>query len=473
MLLSQPLYAEPLSLSLNPQPAVSLVPDIRAGDGLIEQQNERFLGEKIYREIHQHLPLVNDIWLQDQLNQIFLKIWAQTNAPEPIGLLLIDDPQVNAFAAPGGVFAINTGLILLAKNSDEVASVIGHEIAHVTQKHYSRSQEAFKGQGLLALAGILVGAAIASQGDGSAGSAVMLGTQAALMDRQLSYSRNQEREADRVGMQYMAAAGYNPASMADFFERMQRSSSQLSFMPEFWLTHPLTTQRMSEARLRASQLPPVKLTMDNQQYDLIRWYTGVITHKATEAQLLTLVAQKNQAATLALTTLYIQQNDLQKAQQLLEGVEPVTKHTVLAVLLQTDIFLNQQKYAQAEQVVAAQQVLMPENRALSYKYAETLIRQNKAVQAQAIVKKILQDNPRDITGWDLMMRAENTNSTSAVKEINVLRYRAETQFWSGLEEAGIKSLLQAQRLAKDNPSLLATVNARLKQMQQERLYHLS
>ncbi|WP_324625218.1 M48 family metalloprotease [Acinetobacter sp. MD2(2019)] len=453
-------------------PEANLVPEIGSGTGLLDQQNERYLGEKVYREIHQHLPLIQDIWLQDQLNEIFTKIWVQTNLPQPIGLLIINDPQVNAFAVPGGVFAINTGLILLAQNSDEVASVIGHEIAHVTQKHYSRSQEAFKGQGLLALAGILVGAAIASKSDGNAGSAIMLGTQAALIDHQLSYSRDQEREADRIGMQYMTAAGYNPASMADFFERMQRSSSQVSFMPEFWLTHPLTTQRMSEARLRASQLPPVKLNLDHRQYDLIRWYTGVITNKVTENQLLTLVAQNNQSAKLALTALYVQQGDFKKAQQVLDGVSNASKNNVLAVLLKTDILMNQQQFDHAKQVIAAQQVLMPENRALSYKYAEVLIRQKNTVLAQQVVKKILQDNPRDVAGWDLMMRAENENPASLIKQINVLRYRAETQFWSGLEEDGIKSLLHAQRLSKDNPSLLATVDARLKQMQQERLYHI-
>lgn len=103
-------------------------------------------------------------------------------------------------------------------------------VAHVSQRHYSRSQEAFKGQGLLALAGILVGAVIASQADGDVGSAVMLGTQAALMDKkQLSYSRNQEREADRIGMQFMYSSGYNPQSMADYFETMHRATSRVQF----------------------------------------------------------------------------------------------------------------------------------------------------------------------------------------------------------------------------------------------------
>lgn len=466
--------AQAVTFNQSYTPEVSTVPEIGAGIGLIDQQNEKFLGEKVYREIHQHLPVVQDPWLEDQLNQIFFKIWSQTNLVAPVGLLIINDKQVNAFAVPGGVFAINTGLITLARNPDEVASVMGHEIAHVTQRHYSRSQEAFKGQSLLALAGILIGAAIASQSDGNAGSAVMLGTQAALMDRQLSYSRNQEREADRIGMQYMVAAGFNPESMADFFERMQRSSTQLSFMPEFWLTHPLTTERMSEARLRANQLPHVKSTMDTSQYDLIRWYTAVITDDISEQQLINLANQQNQSAKLALVALYTKQGDDQKAQKMLDSVKNETKNNILAILLQTDILINLHQLDRAHEIIAEKQQIMPENRALTYKYAEVLIRQNQASDAQQIVKKILDSYPRDVSGWDLMMRAASIDDHQlAVKAINVLRYRAEAQFWSGLEEEGIKSLLHAQRLAKDNQSLSATIDARLKQMQQERLYNLS
>ena len=221
------------------------VPEIGSGIGLLDQQNEKYIGEKVYREVHRQMPVLNNPWLEDQLFSVFSQILSQTQLPKPVGLVVINDSQINAFAVPGGLFALNTGLITSAKTMDEVVGVMSHEIAHVTQRHYSRSQEAFKGQGLLALAGILVGALVATQSDSNAGAAVMLGSQAALMDKQLSYSRNQEREADRIGMQYMYAAGYNPEGMADFFEVMNRATSRVSFLPDFWFTHPLTTERMS------------------------------------------------------------------------------------------------------------------------------------------------------------------------------------------------------------------------------------
>lgn len=469
--ISMPVYAEDFAYHYRPE---SLdVPNVGGMSvGIIDQQNEKILGEKVYREIHSHLDVIQNPWLEDQLDAIFRNIVSQTNLGAPIGLLIIKDKQVNAFAVPGGVFAINTGLLALAKNRDEVASVMGHEVAHVTQRHYSRSQEAFKGQGLLALAGILVGAAIATQSNSSAGSAVMLGTQAALVSQQLSYSRDQEREADRIGMQYMVAAGYNPNAMADFFERMQRSSVQLSFMPEFWMTHPLTTARMSEARLRARQFPNVKPNIGDPDYELIKWYAAVLSNDVTELQLKTLQAQHNQAAILALTAFYLQQGDADQAQATLNTAQMPMRKNILAVLLQTDIFLAQHQFDQAYQTVVSQQKIMPENRALTYKLAEVLIRKKQPAAVFNLVNKILQDNPHDVQGWDLMQRAAVIDQASPVQAIQVLRYRAEVEFWSGREEEGIKSLLHAQRLAKDNSSLSATIEHHLKQMQAERLFTL-
>ena len=157
------------------------VPEIGSGVGLLDQQNEKFIGEKVYREVHRQMPILNNPWLEDQLFSIFSQILSQTQLSKPVGLVVINDNQINAFAVPGGLFALNTGLITSARTMDEVVGVMSHEIAHVTQRHYSRSQEAFKGQGLLALAGILVGALVATQSDSNAGAAVMLNRQATFL----------------------------------------------------------------------------------------------------------------------------------------------------------------------------------------------------------------------------------------------------------------------------------------------------
>ena len=444
------------------------VPDIGSGIGLLDQQKEKLIGEKVYREVHRQMPTIQDAWLEDQFLQVFSGILSQTQLGQPIGLVIIKDPQINAFAVPGGLFALNTGLITSAKNLDEITGVMAHEIAHVAQRHYSRSQEAFKGQGLLALAGIIVGAAIASQADSDVGSAVMLGTQAALMDKQLSYSRNQEREADRIGMQFMYAAGYNPQSMADYFETMHRATSRVSFLPDFWLTHPLTTERMSEARLRANQLPQVRSKIYDLDFDILKWYTQVVSNQATEIQLQALANQKNIAGLLALSKFYLMQGDYTQAQSNLDLVKIKLKSHILVPLIQTDIYLGQNKFDQAYDSISSLQKTMPENRALSYKLAEVLIRQGKIDQAQTLVQRFIRKNQRDIQGWQLLQQATNLDKSSPLQAVNVLCYRAEAEYWSGYEENAIKSMLHAQRLAKGNLAMSAKIESRLKQMQDDR-----
>ena len=448
------------------------VPDIGTGVGLLDQQKEKMIGEKVYREVHKQMPVLQNPWLEDQLLSVFSHILSQTQLQQPIGLLVINDPQINAFAVPGGLFAINAGLINSARNIDEVAGVMAHEIAHVTQRHYSRSQDAFKGQGLLALAGILVGALVASQADGDAGAAVMMGSQAALMDKQLTYSRNQEREADRIGMQYMYRSGYNPHSMADFFEVMHRSTSRLSFLPDFWFTHPLTTERMSEARLRANQLPAVKRNLNDQHFDIIKWYSRVLSGQTNAEQLILLDQQNNFAGQLALTAYHIQRSDFPAAQTVLDRAKMHNQMHPLQVLFQTDIYLAQNQLDAALKSVSSAARIMPENRALNYKYAETLIRAKQPDQARAIVQRFLNQNARDVSGWRLMQLAANAAPASPVKAANVLRYRAEVEYWSGYEETAIKSLLHAQRSVKNNQSLSSTIRQRLKQMQQAHQYKI-
>ena len=444
------------------------VPDIGGGVGFIDQQKEKMIGEKVYREVQHQMPIVQNPWLEDQFMTVFSRILSQTQVGSPVGLVIVKDPQINAFAVPGGLFALNTGMVTSSKNMDEVVGVMAHEIAHVTQRHYSRSQEAFKGQGLLALAGIIVGAALASKADGDVGGAVMLGSQAALMGQQLSYSRNQEREADRIGMQFMYGAGYNPQSMADFFETMHRATSRLSFMPDFWLTHPLTSERMSEARLRANQFPKVPFNNNQQEFDLIKWYTAAVSGQTSQQQLDTLIQRNSFAGLLAASEFNLQQGDYVKAQGYLNTAKKINSDYTLLNIIQADVYLGQNKIEDAYQTIINKQRIMPENRALSYKLAEVYIRQNKGLEAEKLVNRFVIKNKTDILGWQLLQQAANLDKNNPMRTVNVLRNRAEVQYWSGDEDNAIRSLLHAQRLAKDNNAMSARIDTRLKVMQDER-----
>lgn len=448
------------------------VPEIGSGVGLLDQQKEKFIGEKVYREVQRQMPVLHNPWLEDQLFSIFTQILSQTQLSKPVGLVVVNDNQINAFAVPGGLFALNTGLITSAKTMDEVVGVMSHEIAHVTQRHYSRSQEAFKGQGLLALAGILVGALVATQSDSNAGAAVMLGSQAALIDKQLSYSRNQEREADRIGMQYMYAAGYNPEGMADFFEVMNRATARVSYLPDFWFTHPLTTERMSEARLRARQLPKVRQKLDQTDFEILKQYTAVLSNQRTEQQLKNLVSTNSVASYIALAAYYLNSGEYVAAQNALNEAKKHNKSHNLLTLIQTDIYLGQNKIDLALNEIQSLANVTPENRALNFKLAEVLIRKNMQSEAQAAIQRFIRKNPIDSAAWLLMQQSANADKTNPLRTVNVLRYRAEVQYWTGWEDDAIKSLLHAQRLSKENLAMSETIKKRLTEMQKERQYRV-
>ena len=224
---------------------------------------ERKLGDEIMREIRTDPDYIDDPLLLEYLHTVWDPLVAasrrlgnitadidQRFAWEPF---LVRDPEVNAFALPGGFVGVNLGLIAITSTRDELASVLGHEMSHVTQRHMARSQTANSRRSLLGLAALVLGVLAASRSSNpDAINAVVAGTQAATLQGQLNFSRDVEREADRVGFQVMTAAGFAPGGMAAMFERMDLSSRLNDYGGFPYLrTHPLTSERIGEARARA------------------------------------------------------------------------------------------------------------------------------------------------------------------------------------------------------------------------------
>ena len=168
---------------------------------------------------------------------------------------MIDNPEINAFAAPGGVVGIHLGLMLHARDVHEYSAVIAHELAHLGQRHFARGIEAQRQATLPMLAGLLAGAVLMAAGGGDAGLAAMVGTQAAAVQNQLRYSRSREQEADRIGLNTMVRAQLDPHGLERMFARMQRAYRFRETMPEFLLTHPITESRIADARNQAAQYP--------------------------------------------------------------------------------------------------------------------------------------------------------------------------------------------------------------------------
>lgn len=226
-----------------------------ASGGLLTPSEELELGRSLLREVRRLLPLVDDPEVAFYVEALGRRM--VSNAPEAAGtfhFLTVDNPQVNAFAMPGGIVGVHTGLILAARDEAELAAVIAHEIAHITQRHiarmYARGRDINFTTGLAILAGIL-----AASIDPQLAQAAIAGGLAYGMQSQLDYTRSHEAEADRAGIQILVSAGFDPHAMADFFERMQElSRGAHDAVPEYLRTHPVTLGRISDARGRADQM---------------------------------------------------------------------------------------------------------------------------------------------------------------------------------------------------------------------------
>src|SRR5450432_3342023 len=224
---------------------------------------ERKLGDEIMREIHVDPDYVDDPLLLEYLESVWQPLVAASRSLGNITSdidqrfawqpFLVRDPSVNAFALPGGFVGVHLGLIAITTNRDELASVLAHEMSHVTQRHIARNISGNSKRSLVGLAALIIGLLAASRSNNpDAVNAVVTGTQAATLQGQLNFSRDVEREADRIGFQVMTAAGFAPGGMASMFEKMDASMRLNDFGGFPYLrTHPLTVERIGEARSRA------------------------------------------------------------------------------------------------------------------------------------------------------------------------------------------------------------------------------
>lgn len=269
------------------------LPDLGSASGGISSNDEYRIGRAWLRQFRAHVREWDDPITLDWINGIVRKLapWSELDRNDFI-ITLVASSQLNAFAVPGGVVGVNTGLFAFAPDRDAFASVLAHELGHLSQHHFARNMERQAETRLPTLAGFLAGMVIAAGGGGSAGLATMAGTQAAAISDQLAYSRRFEQEADRVGIEALARAGFDPEAMPRMFRAMQRMASlQGGNPPEFLLTHPVTESRISDTQDRAGQLAAPSPRDDGLQYHLVRARALLTIHERDPQQAVTRLAQ--------------------------------------------------------------------------------------------------------------------------------------------------------------------------------------
>jgi predicted Zn-dependent protease len=254
------------------------LPDIGSpASSTLTLDDEYRIGLQVMRQLRDEGQIIEDPEATEYLNALGARIVAQAtgDSGQRFRFFFVRDDTINAFALPGGFIGVNYGLVLATRNESQLAGVLAHEIAHVTQRHIARRVHSQGRQsiGTMAaiLAAILVGAATGSSDAALGGVAI---AQGAAMQQQINFTRANENEADRVGMGFLAAAGFDPYAMPDFFETMGRRNSLQgtgrNALPEILQTHPVTTNRIAESRSRAAQFKDVHPTPESVSYSLTR-----------------------------------------------------------------------------------------------------------------------------------------------------------------------------------------------------------
>jgi predicted Zn-dependent protease len=373
---------------------------------------ERKLGEEIMRDIRRNRDYLDDAPTLEYMNEFGNSLLAAR--PEARGeagydyfFFVVRDPLLNAFALPGGFIAVHSALLLAAQTESELASVMAHEIGHVAQRHIARQIGQQKQDVLIPLAGAIL-AVLAAKSSPDASAALLAGSEGLTLQRQLNFSRDAEREADRVGLQIMRDAGFETAGMVAFFGRLQAASRGYTDVIPPWLnSHPLTTERIADIQARTRDMR-YRQHADSLDFQLIRARMRVLqddseqglrdASEAYSAQLL----QKSRAQTIAgkygQALVAFKRGDQPRAQQWLQesraalrsGAPQDGGDSSVLDYLAIDIQLAAKKYAEAIKTADTARQRFPFSRGLARRYADALLAAGRNDEAMVYLRDQIQ-----------------------------------------------------------------------------------
>jgi beta-barrel assembly-enhancing protease len=400
-----------LCMALAPVALAEGLPDLgESAQVSFSPLQERRLGESIMREIRADPAYFDDAEATDYLRTLGNRLVTRGAASrQDFEFFWIRDAQINAFALPGGYIGVHTGLVLTAQSESEVASVLGHEIAHVTQGHIARLISQQKSTQLTSLAAMAV-ALLASRANSDIGSAAAAFGQASAIQSTLNFTRDNEREADRVGLQILDTAGFDTRAMPSFFERLQRATRLYEGgAPSYLRTHPLTSERIADIQNRVHGLP-YRQVPDTIDFQLVRAKLKARIDSTQESLAFfeESIAERKflseGASRYGLVTTLVKARNFERARKeyaLLRKLIPA--HPMVATL-GCQLAAEQQPGAAVDCYRTAL-ATYPNYRAITYDYADALLQGRRADDARKLVEDRLQVQTDDYRLYLLQSRA--------------------------------------------------------------------
>ncbi|MCC7120008.1 MAG: M48 family metallopeptidase [Gammaproteobacteria bacterium] len=412
-------------------PVEAELPDIGDSAGaVISPEQERQLGASTMRQLRRMAPIVTDEEVEDYIQKLGMSLGKHAGYYGDFHFFVIESPVINAFAVPGGYIGMHTGLILNSKSESEVASVLAHEISHLTQRHGARMIEAASNMSIPSMAaflGAILVAAVAPQ----AGMGALAAVGAAQQQYQINFTRANEKEADRIGIELLHESGFRTLSMADFFGRLERANrySDPKMIPEYLRTHPVTVNRIAEARERAERLHDDVVREDSYEYQLVWHKLNVMgaedpnqARNYYETMLRDGTFQNESAARYGYTLALIEARDLDRARIELGKLLAEQPRLPAFRLLQAKLEQEDGNAGTALELLARLHRDEPDNRAACYSYVALLNRTGEAVEAKRVLRDFGVADEREPRFYKLLAEAEERLGDQANSHYNLAEY---------------------------------------------------
>jgi len=450
------------------------LPDLGdSSQSMMSPAQERKLGEDIVRQIRGGGGFLDDPEVNDYLNELGNRLVTATrDVRQDFLFFAVPDPQINAFALPGGFIGVNTGLILLAQSESQLASVLAHEISHVTQHHITRGMANQQNVLLTTLGGLALAILAAKAGGSNSGqvtSAAIAGTQALAAQQQINFTRENEYEADRVGFSRLVAAGFEPNAMSVFFERLQRSSRfSEGAAPSYLRSHPITYERIAEAKTRAQDLP-YKQVQDSLEFHMVRALLQSYQGEPREqvANFDRAIAEKKYnneiAGQYGLVASLLRAKDIPRAKVELAKLEEIAPPHPMVEAMAGNVLMAAGEYPAAAARFESALTRYPNKMQLIHDYPEALIKADRPADASAFLERELIRFPGEGPLHEIAARAY----AAQAKRLKQHEHQGEYYAWIGNLPLAVTQFELASKAGDGDFYQLSVVETRLRVLRQE------
>ena len=414
---------------------------------------ERQIGQQSMMEIRASRQYLDDVEVNDYLNQIGYKLVEKSSEPSlGFEFFAINDYNINAFAMPGGYIGVNSGLIMTAQSESELAAVLSHEIAHVTQHHLARIIAGQQSDGLTTMAALAI-AILTARTNPQAAEAAIATAQARTIQKQLDYTRTHEQEADRIGLDILEKSNFDVHAMPEFLNRLQLATRLLEGQaPTYLRTHPITSDRVADIENRVSK-QPYRLIPDSLDFQLVRAKLIAARKSAPDAiaYFSEALGDKKHGNPIAqrygLIVSLLRSNENNRAAEELEilrtqsNSHPGLNSSAMIETLTGQVMLANNKLPDTLSYYRTAVQNFPQHRALIYDYAELLLQNKQAEAAVKLLAEQLARHPSDIRLHDLQAHAYSIQGMLLEQH----QAQAYSYAWQGKLYAAIEQLEMAKQ----------------------------